>query len=140
MELAHDAHRLLQHGLGRARVLLPGLRPRDREGRRLEAVERDDASFGLRDDALRDDDGVAVLEGGALRRRGLEAERGDVVALLHERDAAHADDADLGWRVCAEFSAEWGHDGRPSIRGWVRALWRMLIPISRIVSPSTKRE
>ena len=65
----------------------------ERARRRLDLVQPDDAALGLRDDLLRDDDDVAVLEpAGALGRVG--EERHEVVALLDLRDPLERDDPD----------------------------------------------
>jgi hypothetical protein len=56
----HDARGLAQDHLDTARVL--SLRDLDRLGRGLDGAEVDDPALGLRDDLLREDDDVAVLE------------------------------------------------------------------------------
>ena len=62
---------------------------------RLDLVEPDDAALRLRDDLLRDDDDVGVLEpSGAVGR--VRQERDEIVALLDLRDALEREDPDLG--------------------------------------------
>ena len=70
---------------------------------RLDPVEADDPALGLRDDLLRDDEDVGVLEPARPVGR-LRQERHEIVALLDLRDALEREDPDPG-----------GH-GRPVMR------------------------
>ena len=82
---ADDARRFAQDRLDVTRVIVPGeftclLR-------RLDVGQSHDATLGLRDDLVRDDEYVAVLE---LRR--VCDQRGDVVALADLAQSLHRDD------------------------------------------------
>ena len=62
---------------------------------RLQLVESHDAPFRLRDDLLRHDDHIGVLEP-AQSRRCVREQSGELVALLDLRDALECEDPDLG--------------------------------------------
>ena len=86
---ADDALRLAQDHLDVARVVLRRGELAGAFGR-LDLVEPHDASLGLRDDLLRDDDHVAVLE----RCRGGD-ERAEIVPLAHLRQPLEREDPEL---------------------------------------------
>ena len=89
---ADDLDALPQDRLDVARVAVVG----ELEGARgrLDLVQPHNASLGLRDDLLGDDDDVGVLEpAGALGRVGQQSD--EVVSLLDLRDALERDDPDL---------------------------------------------
>jgi hypothetical protein len=86
---AHDALRLSQDRLDAARVLVVARDlPRTLGG--LQVLEPDDASLGLRDPLLREDDDVAVLEL-ELRRDQL----GEIVPCTDLRQPLDCDDTNL---------------------------------------------
>ena len=70
---------------------------------RLDSVEADHPALGLRDDLLRDDEHVGVLEAACAIGR-FRQERHEIVAFLDLRDALEREDPDAA-----------GH-GRPVIR------------------------
>ena len=84
--LADDLLRLAQHGLHLARIALVARQLTGLRGR-LQRVDPDHTTLGLRHDLLRDDDDVAVLELGAPGDQ-----RAEVVALPDLGQAAHGDD------------------------------------------------
>src|SRR5205814_6668435 len=85
--------RLPQHDLDVARVLAGGEVVRAWRG--LDCVEADDAALGLRDDLVRHDEHVAVLEP-ARSLGSLAQQDGEVVALGDLRDPFERDDPELG--------------------------------------------
>jgi hypothetical protein len=85
----NDSGGLAEDDLDTSRILF-GARDLSRPLRRLDAGERDDAAFGLRDDLLREYDDVAVLE----LDLG-DDELGQVVAFLDLRQTGDRDDAKL---------------------------------------------
>jgi hypothetical protein len=76
---AHDLRRLAENRLGPPRVVV--VRQLERALGRLDLLESDDPSLGLRDDLLRDDEHVAVLELDAFG-----GHRGEVVAFADLRE------------------------------------------------------
>ncbi len=92
-------------------------------------LERDHAPLLLRDRLLRHDDDVAVLEPpGVLRGRREQA--GEVVALLHRRDARQRDHAEL---------AHARYSGRPVRRMPACTLYALFTFSSTEVRPSSAR-
>ena len=91
----HDAARLAQHDLDLPRVLPPASRVLPRHLRRLDRPQLHQPALRLRDDLLRDDQHVAVEQRRPLRSRGVDDERGDIVAGRYFGHARHADDAHL---------------------------------------------
>jgi hypothetical protein len=86
--LADDPHRFAQDHLEPPRILAG--RQLARLPRGLDLVQTNDPALGLRDDLLRDDDDVVVLE----RHRAGDEPR-EIVALPHLRQAGKRDDAQL---------------------------------------------
>ena len=87
-----DLDALLQDRLDVARVAVVGELERARGW--LDLVHPHNASLGLRDDLLGDDDDVGILEpAGSLSRVGQKAD--EVVSFLDLRDALERDDPEL---------------------------------------------
>jgi hypothetical protein len=85
---AHDARGLAEDDFDPAGIFLAG--DLFRACGRLDLAEAYDASFGFRDDLLRENDDVAVLELDRARDQ-----LGEIVALLDLRQAGNRDDAEL---------------------------------------------
>ena len=98
---ANEPRALPQDHLEPARVLAAGEVAGPR--RRLDVVEASDASFRLRDDLVRDDDHVPVLELGPAGNQ-----RRKVVSLPHPRQALHGDHAQLVARIVQQTATRLG--------------------------------
>ena len=126
-ELADDPLRFAQHDLGDGRVLVPRLRPLDRERRRLDVGQLDRAALGLGDDLARHHERRRRLAA-ACRRRSAASDdhRREIGAGL---DLGQPGDAeDLHDRSSTESCTRCGAGGMRNGPTWQRGL-RDLRPV-----------
>jgi hypothetical protein len=92
----HDANRLRQDKLDKPRVLVDLRRKRQRLGGRLDGREVDHATFGLRNNFLRDDNNVSGARRDVVAHKRRRNEFDQVVAGPNERKALERNDLKRG--------------------------------------------